>query len=367
MHARRMLRLFTALSIMLLVSSALVFAGGKQEKANEAEKESEQETTQQVAPEQNEKASENTGQTATAEEGNNEPVAEVNGEEISRQEYDQLLNYFRYQYMQQGMQVQGSQLEELKKMVLESMIDNVLMYQIAKENGYAPSEEELDEELRKTKERFDNTEAYQQALNQQGMSEADLRDELAVQMTKYKFEQDKFGAETKVEPSEVKEFYENNPEQFEQPEQVRASHILIKVPEDATEEDKQAAREKLMDAKERIENGEEFSEVAREVSEGPSNERGGDLDYFGRGQMVPEFEEAVFNMEVGQLSDIVKTSFGYHLIKKTDAKEAADVPFEEVQQDIKTHLERVKLQEAKKDFLEDRRQDADIQRFEVSD
>ncbi len=366
MHARRMLRYFTALCILLLVSSALVFAGGKQEKADDSEKETKQETTQAAEPEQDETSSETAEPIAAAEEPNNGPVAMVNGEEIGRQEFDQLLNYFRYQYMQQGRQIQGAQLEQLKEMVLESMIDNVLMYQIAKENGYTPTENELNEELQKTKERFADDTAYQKALNQQGMTEADLREELEVQMTKYKFEQDKFGEQTTVEPSEVKAFYEDNPEQFEQPEQVRASHILIKLSEEATEEDKQAAKEKLMDAKERIENGEEFSEVAREVSEGPSSKRGGDLNYFGRGQMVPEFEEAVFNMEVGELSEIVETSFGYHLIKKTDAKEAMTVPFEEVEQDIKTHLERTKLQEAKKAFLEEKKQNADIQRFGVS-
>lgn len=371
MYARRMLRLFTALCILLFVSSALVFAGGKQEKASEEEKETQQETTQQettqqAAPEQGEKTNESTGPAASAEQAPDGPAAVVNGEEISQQEFEQLLNYFRYQYMQQGMQVQGPQLEQLKQMVLESLIDNELLYQIAKENGYGPTEKELDEELQKTKGRFADENAYQKALEQQGMSEDELRKELAKQMTKYQFEQDQFGDQTEVDASEVKAFYEDNPGQFEQPEQVRASHILVKVAEDASEDEKQTAREKLLDAKQRIENGEEFSEVAREVSEGPSSERGGDLNYFGRGQMVPEFEEAAFNMEVGELSDIVKTSFGFHLIKKTDEKSATTVPFEEVEGDIRTHLERVKLQDAKKAFLDDKKQDAEIQRFAVS-
>ena len=366
MYARRMLRLFTALCIMLFVSSALVFAGGKQEKSSDAEEDTQQETTEQTAPEQEEKSSESTEQAASAENAPAGPAAVVNGEEISQQEFEQLLNYFRYQYMQQGMQVQGPQLEQLKKMVLESMIDNELLYQIAKENGYGPTEKELDEELQQTKGRFADENAYQKALEQQGMSEGELSKELAKQMTKYQFEQDQFGEQTEVDASEVKAFYEDNPEQFEQPQQVRASHILVKVEEDASEDEQQAAREKLLEAKERIEDGEEFSEVAREVSEGPSSERGGDLNYFGRGQMVPEFEEAVFNMEVGELSDLVKTSFGFHLIKKTDEKAASTVPFEEVQGDIRTHLERIKLQDAKKAFLDDKKQDAEIQRFAVS-
>lgn len=369
MHARRILRLFTALCIMLFVSSALVFAGGKQEKADDTEKDAQQETiqqedSQQVEPQESENAG--GGSSQASDSAPEDVVATVNGEEIGRQEFEQLLNYFRYQYSQQGMEVQGAQLQQLQAMVLESLIDNELIYQIAEENGYGPSDEELDEELQKTKEQFADEDAYQQALNQQGMSEQELKQELAKQMTKVQFEEDKFGDQVTVDSSEVREYYEENPEQFEQPEQVRASHILIQAGEDATEAEKEAARKKLQAAKERIENGEEFSDVAREVSEGPSSEQGGDLNYFGRGQMVPEFEQAAFNMEIGEVSDVVKTSFGFHLIKLTDRKESAKASFDEVEANIKTHLERVKLQEAKKAFLDKEKQNANIERFGLS-
>jgi len=359
-----MLRLFTALCIMLFVSSALVFAGGKQEKAEDKEKETQQETTQQQIPQESENDGGGSAQASSS--APEDVVATVNGEEIGRQEFEQLLNYFRYQYSQQGMQVQGAQLQQLQAMVLESLIDNELMYQIAEENGYGPSDKELNEELQKTKEQFADESAYQQALNQQGMSEQELKQELAKQMTKVQFEENKFGDQITVDSSEVSAYYEENPEQFEQPEQVRASHILIQVEEDASEADKAAAKEKLQAAKERIANGEEFSAVAREVSEGPSSERGGDLNYFGRGQMVPEFEKAAFNMEVGEVSDIVETSFGFHLIKLTDYKESEKASFSEVEDNIKTHLERVKLQEAKKTFLDKEKQNANIERFGLS-
>ncbi|MCF7915641.1 MAG: peptidylprolyl isomerase [Spirochaetaceae bacterium] len=364
MHARRMLRLFTALCIMLFVSSALVFAGGKQEKAEDKEKETQPETTQQQIPQESENGGDSSAQATGSAPG--DVVATVNGEEIGRQEFEQLLNYFRYQYSQQGMQVQGAQLQQLQAMVLESLIDNELMYQIAEENGYGPSDKELNEELKKTKEQFADEAAYQQALNQQGMSEQELKQELAKQMTKVQFEENKFGDQVTVDSSEIRAYYEDNPEQFEQPEQVRASHILIQVEEDASEADKAAAKEKLQAAKERIENGEEFSAVAREVSEGPSSERGGDLNYFGRGQMVPEFEQVAFNMEVGEVSGIVETSFGFHLIKLTDYKESQKASFSEVEDNIKTHLERVKLQEAKKTFLDKEKQSANIERFGLS-
>ncbi|MCF7916014.1 MAG: SurA N-terminal domain-containing protein, partial [Spirochaetaceae bacterium] len=238
MHARRMLRLFTALCIMLFVSSALVFAGGKQEKAEDKEQETQQETTQQETTKQETtQESDNQGGSSAQASGSAPEgvVATVNGEEIGRQEFEQLLNYFRYQYSQQGMQVQGAQLQQLQAMVLESLIDNELMYQIAEKNGYGPSDKELNEELQKTKEQFADEAAYQQALNQQGMSEQELKQELAKQMTKVQFEENKFGDQVTVDSSEVRAYYEDNPEQFEQPEQVRASHILIQVEEDASE------------------------------------------------------------------------------------------------------------------------------------
>ena len=109
--------------------------------------------------------------------------------------------------------------------------------------------------------------------------------------------------------------------------------------------DTPAELEKIKAAKARLDAGESFEEVAKDVSTCPSSAQGGDLGFFGKGQMDPAFEEAAFALEVGKTSDIVKSSFGYHLIKVTDKNEAGTTPFEEVKDDIIQYLTQKKQKE----------------------
>jgi peptidyl-prolyl cis-trans isomerase C len=155
----------------------------------------------------------------------------------------------------------------------------------------------------------------------------------------------KFGPSISIEDSDSMKFYNENSQYFSQPEQVRASHILIKVEPDAEESVKKDALERINAIKTRLDGGEEFSELARTLSEGPSNVNGGDLGAFGRGQMVKPFEDAVFAMNVGDVSDVVETQFGYHLIRLTSKNAQTSVPFEEVKQQIVDHLTQLKMAE----------------------
>jgi len=102
--------------------------------------------------------------------------------------------------------------------------------------------------------------------------------------------------------------------------------------------------------------------VARDVSEGPSGPNGGDLNYHGKGDFVPEFENAALELEIGAISEVVETQFGYHIIKLTDRREAQVVPFEDVEGQIAEYLTRVKAQEKRSSFLQERKPGADITR-----
>lgn len=141
---------------------------------------------------------------------------------------------------------------------------------------------------------------------------------------------------------EIAKFYEENGESFETPEQVRASHILVKVDAGASDEDKAAAKTKIEGLLAQVKEGADFAELAKANSDCPSKEKGGDLDWFGKGQMVKPFEEAAFALAEGAVSEVVETSFGFHIIKKTGAKEAGKTPLEEVKDDIKSYLENQK-------------------------
>ena len=138
-----------------------------------------------------------------------------------------------------------------------------------------------------------------------------------------------------VPPTDVQRYYNDNIQQYQTPEQVRASHILLETAGKNDEDVKKRAEEILKQVK----SGADFAELAKKVSEDKgSKEKGGDLDYFGRGRMVPEFEQAAFALEPGQISDLVKSQFGYHIIKVVDKKAGATRPLEEVRAQIQQEL-----------------------------
>lgn len=138
-----------------------------------------------------------------------------------------------------------------------------------------------------------------------------------------------------VPSADIDRAYNNNIEQYSTPEQVRASHILLK-----TEgKDDAAVKAKAEDLLKQARAGADFADLARKYSEDDSNNKnGGDLDYFGRGRMVPEFDQVAFALEPGQISDVVKTQFGYHIIKLTDKKAATTRPLADVRQQLQDQL-----------------------------
>jgi peptidyl-prolyl cis-trans isomerase D len=133
----------------------------------------------------------------------------------------------------------------------------------------------------------------------------------------------------------AKDFYDGHPDRFNAPEKVRARHILVRVPRDAAEDQLSAARERATKLRQRVEAGEDFATVASEASEDPgSKENGGDLGFFQRGQMVKPFEEVAFVMEPGAVSDVVKTDFGFHVIKVEEKRPAESRSFEDAKREI---------------------------------
>lgn len=149
-------------------------------------------------------------------------------------------------------------------------------------------------------------------------------------------EPDKMREQAAVTDQQVREYYDANQTEFTRPEQVQARHILLRTPDPASEA---AVRTRLEEVKKRIQGGADFGTVAAEVSEEPgAKERKGDLGWFGSGQMVPEFEQAAFGAQQGEVVGPVKTSFGYHLIQVTGRRPAGVTPFEEAREQIRARL-----------------------------
>jgi peptidyl-prolyl cis-trans isomerase C len=141
-----------------------------------------------------------------------------------------------------------------------------------------------------------------------------------------------------VSDDDVRDYYEQNKEKYMIPEMVRASHVLTSTEEEA------------VNAKGELDRGADFTAVAKQYSKDLTKDRGGDLGYFKKGQMIPEFENAAFSLNIGETSDVIKTRFGYHVIRLTDRKPAAYRGFEEVEDDVRTSIMRDRQRQSFDEF-----------------
>ncbi len=251
-------------------------------------------------------------------------VATVNGQEIT---VDDFKNKIKISVMPAAY---GD--ENVKKQVLDSMIINSLIYDMAVEKG------------------IDNDEELLSRIN-------DIKKSMASQIFIEREVLDKIG----LTDEETRKYYDEHSEEFVIPERIKASHILIQIPEDADEEIKGKAKKAAEDVLNRINNGEKFEVLAEEMSDCPSSKRGGDLGFFARGQMVPEFEDAAFDLEVGGISRVVETRFGYHIITVTEKASGEKIDFDENKDKIKQVLLQKKKNDTLQKWLEDVKSKSDIQ------
>ncbi|ROR01634.1 peptidylprolyl isomerase [Desulfosoma caldarium] len=295
------------------------------------------------------------------------PAATVNGKVITRAQFDRQMNGVRQRLLQSGQLLSDVELRDIKTRVLESLIDRELLYQESQKRGIKGDAKAVDSQLAQFKQRFESPQAYEQALKSMNLTENTIRQELLKNSAIDQLVQYRITKGITVSDEETKAFYKDRHELFEKPERVHARHILVSVKPDATAEDKKAARKKIDDLKARLSKGEDFATLAESQSDCPSKERGGDLGFFARGQMVKPFEEAAFALEPGAVSDVVETDFGYHLIQVVEKKPQETMSYEEAQPAISEHLQKQKAQQKVEEFLTQAKKDAKITRTAVDE
>jgi peptidyl-prolyl cis-trans isomerase C len=290
-------------------------------------------------------------------------VASVNGVVIPKTYLEREVRRFQEQALSRGQRVEESQREEINRQALDTLIDIELLYQESQRRGFEISEERVEEQVAGLRDQFNGEEGYAAALEQIGISDSELRTEFRRQLAIQDMIDADISPATSVSQEESTEFYKSNPEYFFSPEQVKASHIIIMVSPDAVEEEKSEAMAKIKEIRARIEAGEDFAELASQYSEDGSSADGGDLGFFQREQMVEPFAEEAFSLEIGEISEVVTTQFGLHLIKVTDRKEESVVPFEQVQPQIYQYLQREKTMTAVEQLAADLRSQAEIEEY----
>ncbi|HNS21852.1 MAG TPA: peptidylprolyl isomerase [Sedimentisphaerales bacterium] len=259
------------------------------------------------------------------------------------------------------------------KMALNEMVIEQLLEEEAKQAGIDVTEEQLIAEI--TKQLAAEVppltlEDYKSRIEAQGVRFETMKGFLMRNMKYSKLLETRLADQIQVTDEEAKAFYDGNPEEFAVPEQVRASHILISTestdPSADANQVKAQAREKAEKLLAQVKEGADFATVAKENSSCPSATQGGELPPFGRGDMVKPFEEAAFAMKVGEISDLVETQFGYHIIKVAEHSDPNVVAFAAAKDQIVENLQGSKRQKAFTDYIESLRQKAAIT-YAVSD
>lgn len=290
-------------------------------------------------------------------------VAVVNGSAITQTDFDMEVNRVEQKLYNAGKFPAEPEIAKIEKQVLESLIDRELLYQESKKRGYKVEEEAVNEQLRTLQERFPSEKEFKNALSRMNLSEAGFKASLQRNMTVESFIDNQFVQNVNVSDQELRAYFDSHPDSFTVPEQVRASHILIKVETQADEAQEAEAHKKIEMVKQRLKKGEDFAALAREFSQGPSSSKGGDLGYLRRGQTVKPFEEAAFGLQPGEVSDVVETRYGYHLIKVTDKTAETSLSFGEVQDRLSQYLKQVKVEKEISDYVEKLKEKANIERL----
>ena len=196
-----------------------------------------------------------------------------------------------------------------------------------------------------------------------GLTEEDVRVQIQRGLAIRDLIDQKVANKVVITDEETKAYYTGNPQLFNQPEQVKASHILVKVEPAADDAKKAEAGKKIEEIQQKLKAGSDFAELAKEYSEGPSSARGGDLGSFQRGQMVKPFEDAAFSMQVNEVSGRVETRFGYHLIKVYDKKPAGTLAYADVKVKIAQRLKQEKVEKEATQYVENLKQDAKVEKL----
>lgn len=289
-----------------------------------------------------------------------DPVATVNGEAITKA---QLIEAFNAALEASGAKA-DSLTPEQKLSGYRQILDELVMDKLVAKAaaGEVVSDDDVNAEIAKLKKQFPSEEAFNEQLKQAGQSPEKLTTAMRTMLQQQRWMQSQIKGKDDVGPDDAKAFYDSNKSEFESPETVKASHILFTVNKDDSADVAKQKEQAAIKAAARAKKGEDFNKLAKELSEEPgAKETGGDLGYFSKDRMVPEFATAAFSQKTGEIGKPVKTQFGWHVIKVTDKKPAGTTPFEEVKDQIIAYLKSMKQREAVQGILKNLKDSAKVE------
>lgn len=299
----------------------------------------------------------------SAAQGKTGTLAVVNGVEIPVNDFLNELNRVQRQFVATGKPLTTQQLARLRTEVAEGLVRRELLYQESRKKVRI-SESEINDQLKQVKARYATEADFNNALNVMKITQETLRAQIERSLSMQKFIETEFSSKSIVTEQEVRDYYDRNKDSLYQPEQVRISHILIKTDPQWDTSKKDEARKKLVAIRTKIQKGQSFEAIAKDSSEDKTSaSRGGDIGYISKGQILKPLEDVVSTMKVGEVSDVVETSLGFHLIKATDRKPEMLLPFESVKARIEELLKQEKGRKEAIAYLAKVREKAKVEIF----
>jgi peptidyl-prolyl cis-trans isomerase C len=294
-------------------------------------------------------------------------VAKGKGIEIKRSQLDDAMVSIKSTFAARGQDLPPDQMNHLEQQILDRLIQIQILLAKATDGDKSAGNETCAKRMEAIRARAGSDEMLKRQLKSVGTTPEELTKKMAEESTA----QVVLERELKINVSdaEIKKFYDDNPSKFEQPETVRASHILLSTKDpdtnkDLSDDQKADKRKKAEELLKRARAGEDFAKLAKENSDDPgSKDKGGEYQ-FARGQMVPEFETAAFSLKTNQISDIVTTQYGYHIIKLSEKVPAKKVELATVSAEVKDYLKQQQMKTHQQDlqtYLEKLKKDSGIQ------
>jgi peptidyl-prolyl cis-trans isomerase C len=290
-----------------------------------------------------------------------EIVAKVNGKDITR---EQLLEIFNLAVQSTGMDPANISAEQ-QLVGYNQLLNDLIERQVLLDASAATkvTDADVDTEIARFKSQFPDEAIFEAQMKQAGMTPEKLRADVREELQIRGFMQSRIKAPD-ITPAEAQSFYDSNKQEFERPETVKASHILFMVDPDAPADVVKQKEDAAKKAAARAKKGEDFTALAKELSEEPgASESGGDLGFFPKDRMVPEFANAAFQQKIDEIGTPVKTQFGWHVIKVTDKKDAGTVPFDEVQDQISAYLKSTSQRESAQKVMQSLIDSAKVETF----
>ncbi len=275
-------------------------------------------------------------------------VGTFNGEEMSK---EKLANELKLNIRSQRQALTKSEVERLARRIAQKQLEQLTLLEEVSIRGIASVDKEaVGAELSKLEKRFGGAKNFQAKLKRDGLDQAKLVKIIQSNLLLRKL-QDNVAKDIKISDKEIEVHYNNNRSRFKVSESVHASHILKKLPKDATPEQKAEARKEIERVQELLKQGEDFASLAKKESDCNSKTKGGDLGKFTKGRMIKPFEDAAFAMKPGETSGIIETKFGFHIIKVIDKTAEHVKKLDEVKPDIIQFLSKGKIHGAFKKII----------------